>query len=114
MNVAIHFDKDALKEYERIRAENRKLFDVVERKLKELKSGLEKSGRPTIGEIIPAKELSSKLQTMLRNIGCKVLWKIDLPEGWRIVYSIGHDEIEIIAFVLKLGDHKEYERFLNQ
>ena len=113
MSVAIHFDRDALKEYERIKVENRKLFDAVDRKLKELKGGLEKNGRPTIGEIIPTKELSSKLQAMLKSIGCKVLWKIDLPEGWRIVYSIGHDEIEIIAFVLKLGDHKEYEHFLN-
>jgi Txe/YoeB family toxin of Txe-Axe toxin-antitoxin module len=37
------------------------------------------------------------------------LWKINLPEGWRMLYTIKGDEIEIIAFVLEILDHKKYE-----
>jgi len=111
--VSIHFDKDALEEYRRIEKENKKLFLVVDRKLNELKAGLEKDGRPTIGEIIQMKELSAKRRKFLLRCGFRALWKIDLPEGWRMVYSLTNEGIEIIAFVLVLGDHKEYERYLN-
>ena len=38
------------------------------------------------------------------------LWKYDLPNGWRLLYSLGRDEIEIIAIILEWMDHKNYER----
>jgi hypothetical protein len=42
--------------------------------------------------------------------GIDSLWKYDLPNGWRLLYSLGKDEIEIIAIVLEWLDHKNYER----
>ena len=38
------------------------------------------------------------------------LWKYDLPRGWRIIYSIANEDIEIISLILEWIDHKEYER----
>ena len=39
------------------------------------------------------------------------LWIYDLPNGWRLLYSISSGgEIEIIAAVLDWMDHKDYER----
>lgn len=38
------------------------------------------------------------------------LWKYDLPDGWRLLYSLGRDEIEIIAIILEWLDHKNHER----
>ena len=42
--------------------------------------------------------------------GIDNLWKYDLPNGWRLLYSLGRDEIEIIAIILEWLDHKIYER----
>jgi Txe/YoeB family toxin of Txe-Axe toxin-antitoxin module len=38
------------------------------------------------------------------------LWKYDLPRGWRLLYSVGKEGIEVISIVLEWMDHKEYER----
>lgn len=38
------------------------------------------------------------------------LWKYDLPNGWRLLYSLGKNEIEIIDIILEWMDHKNYER----
>lgn len=38
------------------------------------------------------------------------LWKYDLPNGWRLLYSLGRDEIEIIAIILEWLGHKDYEK----
>ncbi len=39
------------------------------------------------------------------------LWIYDLPNGWRLLYSItSSGEIEIIAAILDWMNHKDYER----
>ena len=39
------------------------------------------------------------------------LWIYDLPNGWRLLYSVtSGGEIEIIAAVLDWMDHKDYEK----
>jgi Txe/YoeB family toxin of Txe-Axe toxin-antitoxin module len=39
------------------------------------------------------------------------LWKYDLPDGWRLVYSITTpDKVEIITLILEWFNHPEYER----
>jgi len=39
------------------------------------------------------------------------LWKYDLPQGWRLIYTITREnEIEIICAILEWMDHKNYER----
>ena len=38
------------------------------------------------------------------------LWKYNLPNAWRLLYSIKRDKIEILSIVLEWLDHKEYER----
>lgn len=40
----------------------------------------------------------------------KNLWKYNLPNAWRLIYSIESDQINVISIVLKWFDHKEYER----
>jgi len=45
-----------------------------------------------------------------RKYGIDNLWKYDLPNGWRLLYSLGKAEIEIIAIILEWLDHKDYER----
>jgi len=38
------------------------------------------------------------------------LWKYDLPKGWRLIYTIKNEQVEIISVILEWLDHKEYER----
>jgi len=38
------------------------------------------------------------------------LFIADLPDYWRMIYTIESDEIEIIAFVLDIINHKEYDK----
>ena len=45
--------------------------------------------------------------------GIKNLFKYDLPSGWRLLYSVAADEIEIIAILLEYLSHKEYEKRFN-
>ena len=38
------------------------------------------------------------------------LWKYNLPDAWRLLYSIENNEIIVISIVLEWLDHKEYDR----
>jgi hypothetical protein len=38
------------------------------------------------------------------------LFIVDLPDYWRMIYTLESDEIEIIAFVLDIINHKEYDK----
>ena len=38
------------------------------------------------------------------------LFRVELPNFWRMLYTIKDKEIEIIAFILDIVDHKEYNR----
>ena len=38
------------------------------------------------------------------------IWKYNLPNAWRLLYSITNKEIEVISLILDWKDHKEYER----
>jgi Txe/YoeB family toxin of Txe-Axe toxin-antitoxin module len=41
----------------------------------------------------------------------KNVWKYDLPDGWRIIYSImPQNKVEILSVILEWFNHKEYER----
>ena len=38
------------------------------------------------------------------------LWKVNLSRAWRMIYTIRGSAIEIIALILDLMDHKDYEK----
>ena len=38
------------------------------------------------------------------------LFIVDLPDYWRMIYTLESDEIEIIAFVLDIIDHDKYNK----
>ena len=45
-----------------------------------------------------------------KNYGIKNLWKYNLPQGWRLLYSIVADENLIVSIVIEWLSHKDYER----
>jgi len=38
------------------------------------------------------------------------IWKINLSGAWRMIYTLHGNEVEIIAFILEIVDHKEYDK----
>ena len=46
----------------------------------------------------------------VREYGVTNLWKCNLPNTWRLIYTIAGDEVRIMNVILDWFDHKEYER----
>ncbi|MFA5777838.1 MAG: hypothetical protein WC906_05410 [Parcubacteria group bacterium] len=41
----------------------------------------------------------------------KNLWKYDLPQGWRLIYTIAaENEVQLISAILEWFNHPEYEK----
>lgn len=45
-----------------------------------------------------------------REHGITNLWKKDLPDGRRLIYTIKTDEVMILSVILEWFDHQGYER----
>ena len=45
-----------------------------------------------------------------KKYGITNLWKYDLPNAWRLIYTIETDEVMIMNIILEWFNHKEYER----
>ena len=46
----------------------------------------------------------------LKKYGITNLWRIELSDYWRMIYTIQSDELEIIDFVLNIVDHQKYDQ----
>ncbi|MEK6938799.1 MAG: hypothetical protein AABX04_07195 [Nanoarchaeota archaeon] len=46
----------------------------------------------------------------LKKYGITNLWRIELSDYWRLIYTIQSDELEIIDFVLNIVDHQKYDK----
>jgi hypothetical protein len=40
----------------------------------------------------------------------KNLWRVELTNYWRMLYTIKGDQIEVICFILDILDHKDYDK----
>lgn len=50
-------------------------------------------------------------KTYIRKYGINNLRKYDMPNGWRLIYTIRGNSIEIVAVILEwFSSHKEYEK----
>jgi len=56
-----------------------------------------------IAKAIIPKEYIAKYQA-------KNLWRVELTNFWRMLYTIKGDQIEIICFVLDIISHKDYDK----
>lgn len=46
----------------------------------------------------------------LKAFGITNLWKMNLPDGWRLIYTIISDETTTVCMIIEWLPHKEYER----
>ena len=94
-------DEKAEKEYHRAKEENPILFKFLERATDDLKVN------PRVGTKIPSKLWPREY---VQNYRIDNLWKYDLPNAWRLMYTIVKDEIRIVSVLLEWLDHKNYEK----
>jgi Txe/YoeB family toxin of Txe-Axe toxin-antitoxin module len=62
---------------------------------------------PFCGIQIPKKLIP---QEYIKKFDIDNVWKYNLPDAWRLIYSIRGGEAVIITIILEWMDHKEYER----
>lgn len=81
----------------------RMILKAVNQKVELIKSNPH-FGDPIAKKLIP-KEYKQKY-------GVTNLFRVELPAFWRMLYTLtdGESEVEIIAFVLDVIDHKEYDK----
>ena len=47
----------------------------------------------------------------IKKYGIRNLWKYDLPDGWRLLYSITTPtKVEILSIIIEWFNHKDHER----
>ncbi len=45
-----------------------------------------------------------------KKYGIDNLWKYNLPNAWRLIYSVAADKVIIISIIIEWMDHKGYEK----
>jgi len=100
-NFVGFIDSKVKEEYEKAKAEDPQLFKFLERATDDLKEN------PFCGIKVP-KNLWPK--EYVRKYSINNLWKYDLPNAWRLIYTISKDKVQILAIILEWFDHKDYEK----
>lgn len=81
--------------------EDRQLYTFIERAIDDLKKN------PTCGTKIPRKLWP---KNYIKEYQITNLWKYDLPNAWRLIYTILEDKVMILNVILEWFSHKDYER----
>jgi hypothetical protein len=62
---------------------------------------------PMYGDPIPKRQIPPKL---ILEYDIKNLYRVELSNYWRMLYTIEGNKVEIFLFVLSIVDHKEYNK----
>lgn len=92
------------KDFEKLKQgkfEDKQLYKFIDRAISDLKKN------PMCGVKIPRKLWP---RGYIKKYQIKNLWKYDLPDGWRLIYSIFENELMILNLILEWFPHNEYER----
>lgn len=81
--------------------EAQSLFNSINRITEILKNN------PQFGNPIPKRLIPKSLIKE----GIQNLYRVELSNFWRMLYTIEGTQIEILVFVLKIMDHKDYNKF---
>ncbi len=100
----IYFATEKLKkDYEKLRwsSEFNRLHKFIRRAMHDI------ADQPDCGIAVPKRLIPKEY---VRKYGAKNLYKYDLPDGWRLLYFLSREGVEIVAIILDWCSHKEYER----
>lgn len=106
LNSTVKFGDESLKkayqELEMGKFEEKQLKEWLDRAVHDLKKNAF-SGIQIPKRLIP-KDYNTKYGPLTN------LWKYNLPNAWRLIYTIKRDEVIVLSIVLEWMTHKEYER----
>jgi hypothetical protein len=102
MKSNIQFVNEKVKDaFENLEEGNNKMYKFLLRAFKDIEENV------FCGVQIP-KRLIPK--DYIQKFGIKNVWKYNLPDAWRLIYSIEGKNFFVISIVLEWMNHKEYER----
>ncbi|MCX6816121.1 MAG: hypothetical protein NT120_04700 [Candidatus Aenigmarchaeota archaeon] len=93
--------KQAFNKLKDSKTEERQLYDLLTRAFEDIKNN--PSGFIHVPRNLIPKEYKKKYS--IDN-----LWKYDLPNGWRLLYSLSKDKVLLLAIILEWLDHRNYEK----
>ena len=97
-------DRKIKKAFEKLKngkTEDRELYKFLNRAIDDLKRD------PACGISIPKKLIPKEY---VKKYHVDNLWKYNLPNAWRLLYTIKGNEVVIVSVILEWLPHKEYER----
>ena len=62
---------------------------------------------PFAGDQVPKRQMPPKY---IQKFDVDNIWRIELADRWRLVYTITGNQIEIITFIMDIFDHKDYDK----
>jgi len=93
--------KDAYYELKDGYSDEKQLFLLISQAIENIKKN------HMIGIAIPKKLMPKEY---IRKYGIDNLWKYDLPKGWRLLYTVQGNSVNIVSIIVEWMDHKNYER----
>jgi len=105
MEARVIFSNTELKEtYYFLKDSDPRLYKEISKALNNLKNNAF-VGRNVKKKLIP--------KSLIKKYDIDNLWIYNLSRDWRLLYSLGKDNIKILAVVLDWMNHKDYERLFN-
>jgi hypothetical protein len=62
---------------------------------------------PFAGDQVPKRQIPDKY---FNNYDAENVWRIELANRWRLVYTVTGNQVEIITFVMDIFNHKDYDK----
>src|SRR3989338_3299244 len=62
---------------------------------------------PFAGDQVPKRQMPPKY---IQKFDVDNIWRIELADRWRLVYTITGNQIEIITFIMDIFNHKDYDK----
>ncbi len=93
--------KQAFDKLKDSKTEDKQLYELLKRAFEDIEHN--PSGFIHIQKDLIPKEYKQKYSV-------DNLWKYDLPNGWRLLYSLSREKVLLLAIILEWMDHKSYER----
>ncbi len=93
--------KETLNKLKDSKTEDKKLYEWINRAMDDLEENAF-CGIQIQKKLIP--------KVYLDKYGIDNLWKYDMPRGWRLIYSVTNNEVNVLSIILEWMDHKDYER----
>lgn len=101
MAILKYVDETIKKDLEKLKEKDTNFYEHIANALRNINEDA------TCGIKIPRRLIPKE---WIKKFEIDNLYKYNLPNGWRLFYSLIGNEVEVIAIILRFMNHKDYER----